>query len=102
MQTYRADTARSGYMYIETFSSLWLTILTRTKMRTLVSPMRYLPSETRTMGNCEGHVHFSTKSLTCNTNTKLTLYTIDVCVCVCGGKGVSCNATQGLTPQGIA
>lgn len=89
-------------LYIYTLD--WV-ILTRTKMRTLVSPMRYLPSETRTMGNCEGHVHFSTKSLTCNTNTKFTSYTNDVCVLVCvGGEGerVSCNATPGLTPQGIA
>lgn len=38
--------------------------LTRTKINTLVSPMRYFPSETRIIGNCDGHVHFSTKSRT--------------------------------------
>ena len=39
--------------------------LTLTKMRTLVSPMRYLPSETFTIGNCEGQAHRSTRSRTC-------------------------------------
>lgn len=46
-------------------------LLTRTNIKTLVSPIRYLPSDTRTMGNCEGQVHFSTKSLTCNIEEKI-------------------------------
>jgi hypothetical protein len=41
-------------------------IITRTKMRTLVSPMRYLPSDTRIMGNWVGHWHSDTRSRTWN------------------------------------
>jgi len=39
-------------------------ILTLTKMSTLVSPMRYLPSDTLIMGNCVGHWHSATSSRT--------------------------------------
>lgn len=39
-------------------------VLTRTKIRTFVSPIRYFPSDTRTMGNCDGQVQRSTKSRT--------------------------------------
>ena len=40
-------------------------ILTRTKIRVCDSPMRYFPSETWMMGNCVGHWHSATNSLTC-------------------------------------
>lgn len=43
-------------------------LLTRTNMSTFVSPIRYFPSDTRTIGNCDGHVHFSTKSRTWKAN----------------------------------
>ena len=38
--------------------------LTRTKIKSLVSPIRYFPSDIRTIGNCDGHEQFSTKSRT--------------------------------------
>ena len=46
----------------------WLPIAgmpTRTKMRILVSPILYLPSETRIMENWLAHWHSSTRSRTC-------------------------------------
>ncbi len=44
-------------------------LLTRTKMRTLVSPMRYLPSDTRIIGNWVGHWHSDTRSRTWDTKS---------------------------------
>ena len=43
---------------------LFLFSLTLTKISTLVSPILYLPSDTRIMGNWVGHWHSSTMSLT--------------------------------------
>lgn len=54
-------------------------ILTLTKMSTLVSPIRYLPSETLIMGNCVGQVHLATKSRTCN---KSCSKRVSQCICV--------------------
>lgn len=47
---------------VEIYSPDWLT---RTNIKTFVSPIRYLPSDTLIIGNWVGHLHLSTRSRTC-------------------------------------